>query len=98
VQDHNGTRIAAPEVNQVIDQMLAREIDVLVIDPAVSFHSVPENDNSAMDMFAKEWGKIADRTKKRGLGRRGRLGMEFCELAKDLVRTPVRQQIKLSLP
>jgi hypothetical protein len=53
MQDRNGTRIAKPDVEQIIAQMLARKIDVLVIDPAVSFHSVPENDNTAIDAFAK---------------------------------------------
>jgi hypothetical protein len=62
VQEKNGTRIIRPVVDEVIEQMLEREIDLLVIDPAVSFHSVPENDNTAMDMFAKEWGRIADKT------------------------------------
>jgi hypothetical protein len=62
VQDRNGTRIAKPDVEQIIKQMLERKIDLLVIDPAVSFHSVPENDNTAIDMFAKEWAYIADRT------------------------------------
>jgi AAA domain/Bifunctional DNA primase/polymerase, N-terminal len=62
VHEKNGTRIIRPVVDEVIEQMLEREIDLLVIDPAVSFHSVPENDNTAMDMFAKEWGRIADKT------------------------------------
>jgi RecA-family ATPase len=37
------------------------KIDVLLIDPFVSCHEVSENDNSAMDMIVKEWGKVADR-------------------------------------
>jgi AAA domain len=62
VHDKNGTRIAIPEVNQVIDQMLEHQIDVLLIDPVVSFHSVPESDNVGMDKFMKAWGDIADKT------------------------------------
>jgi hypothetical protein len=62
VQDGKSTRIVKPEVDQVIAQMLALKIDVLTIDPAVSFHSIPENDNTAMDMFAKEWNYIAGKT------------------------------------
>jgi AAA domain len=61
-QDRNGTRIAEPDVEQIIRQMKARQIDVLIIDPAVSFHSVSENDNGAIDAFAKEWAYIADQT------------------------------------
>jgi RecA-family ATPase len=36
-------------------------LDVLIIDPLVSFHSVPENDNGAMDVLIKDgFGAIAD--------------------------------------
>ena len=38
-----------------------RKIDVIVIDPFVSSHEVPENDNTAQDMVVKEWGRVADR-------------------------------------
>jgi hypothetical protein len=39
------------------------KLDVLVIDPLVSFHSVPENDNGAMDVVIKEgFGAIAGST------------------------------------
>jgi hypothetical protein len=33
---------------------------VVVIDPFVSCHHVPENDNGAQDMVVKEWGRVAD--------------------------------------
>ena len=33
----------------------------MVIDPFVSCHEVAENDNSAMDMVIKEWGRVAER-------------------------------------
>jgi AAA domain len=33
---------------------------VLVIDPFVSCHEIEENDNSAIDMVAKEWSRVAD--------------------------------------
>ena len=35
--------------------------DVLIIDPFVSSHEVPENDNGAMDRIVKEWGRVAQR-------------------------------------
>src|SRR3546814_8795977 len=42
------------------DRLLARQIDVLTVDPLVSSHGLSdENDNSAMDMVAKQWGRIA---------------------------------------
>jgi len=31
-----------------------------VIDPFVSCHEVPENDNTAQDMVVKEWGRVAE--------------------------------------
>ncbi len=40
--------------------LLRRRIDVLVIDPFVSSHAVSENDNPAIDMVTKEWGRISD--------------------------------------
>lgn len=48
-------------VDSLVAEIIARKIDVLIIDPFVSCHEVQENDNSAMDMVVKEWGKVADR-------------------------------------
>lgn len=39
----------------------ARKIDVLVLDPFVSVHSVQENDNGAIDAIVKRLGLVADR-------------------------------------
>lgn len=54
------TKIATPIVDAIIAEIKERQIDVLVIDPFVSSHSVSENDNMAMDMVVKEWARIAD--------------------------------------
>lgn len=56
----NETKIMAPIVEAIIAEIQERKIDVLIIDPFVSSHSVSENDNMAMDMVAKEWARIAD--------------------------------------
>lgn len=40
-------------------EILARGIDVLVVDPFISSHGLPENDNAAIDLVAKEWARIA---------------------------------------
>lgn len=56
-----GTVICSPVVDALVAQIIARKIDVLIIDPFVSCHEVAENDNSAMDMIVKEWGRVADR-------------------------------------
>lgn len=46
------------EIEQAI---IERRIDVLVLDPFVSIHSVPENDNGAIDAIVKRLGIVADR-------------------------------------
>jgi AAA domain len=56
-----GALIARPVVDALMAEIIARKIDVLIIDPFVSCHELPENDNTAMDMIVKEWGKVADR-------------------------------------
>jgi hypothetical protein len=58
----NGASIVLPVVENIISEIMSREIDVLSIDPFVSCHMVSENDNQAMDMVVKEWAKVADRT------------------------------------
>jgi AAA domain-containing protein len=57
----NGAQIIRPVVDSIIAELLERKIDIIKIDPFVSSHAVPENDNNAMDMIVKEWGKVAER-------------------------------------
>lgn len=56
----NGTRIIRPIVDALIEELKAREIDVLILDPFVSSHRISENDNGAIDMVSKQWAAIAD--------------------------------------
>lgn len=58
----DGTRINAPVISALVDQLRDKAIDVLVVDPFVSSHSVPENDNTAIDLVAKQWAKVASIT------------------------------------
>jgi len=60
VSDKNGVKIAAPIVEAVVEQLKRNRIDVMIIDPFVSTHGVPENDNGAIDKVAKLWAHIAD--------------------------------------
>ena len=46
---------------EIENAILERQIDVLQLDPFVSVHSVPENDNGAIDNVVKRLGKVADR-------------------------------------
>ncbi len=51
--------ILRPVVDSLIEELRARRIDVLIIDPFVSCHRVSENDNNAIDRVVKEWGRVA---------------------------------------
>ena len=57
----NGAVIQVPVVSAFVDELLSRQIDVFIIDPFVSCHEVGENDNTAIDMVAKEWARVCQR-------------------------------------
>lgn len=61
-QTSSGAVILAPNVEAVIETIRALRLDVVIIDPFVSSHRVTENDNNAIDLVAKRWGKIAEAT------------------------------------
>ena len=56
-----GAVIARPAIDSLVAEIIERKIDIIKIDPFVSCHEVSENDNQAMDLIVKEWGKVADR-------------------------------------
>ena len=58
----DGAMIARPVVDALIEEMIERRIDVLTVDPFISSHAVSENDNNAIDIVAREWNIIAERT------------------------------------
>jgi AAA domain len=60
-QDKNGFFIVRPMVDALIKTALELQIDVLMADPFVSSHQVPENDNNAIDRVVKEWAYISDK-------------------------------------
>jgi hypothetical protein len=54
-------------LNEIEAEIRAKQIDVFMLDPLVSFHSVAENDNGHMDLLLKEGlGAIASRTETAG--------------------------------
>ncbi|WP_271557817.1 AAA family ATPase [Bradyrhizobium sp. CCBAU 45394] len=61
ITDRAGSRILEPVVDALVAELLARQIDHLVVDPFVSSHDASENDNSAMDCIVKAWGRVAQR-------------------------------------
>ena len=48
---------------EIEEALIARQIDVLIIDPLVSAHLVSENDNGAIDAIIKRLGRVAERAK-----------------------------------
>jgi hypothetical protein len=56
----NGVRLITPVIDSIMAEIIDRHIDVLIIDPFVSSHTVSENDNGRIDKVAKEWSRIAD--------------------------------------
>lgn len=61
IESRDGYSIAVPVVEALVAELIARKIDVLIIDPFVSSHGVSENDNSAIDAVVKTWASIAKR-------------------------------------
>jgi len=53
--------VASESVDAICATIEANKIGVLIIDPFISCHGVPENDNGAIDAVAKVWAQIADR-------------------------------------
>lgn len=56
---NKGTQVNEELVRSLIDSIRDR-IDVVIVDPFISTHSISENDNSGIDMMAKAWGRIAE--------------------------------------
>jgi hypothetical protein len=59
-ETRNGTIVLRPVIDNLVEQIRQHAIDVLDVDPFVSCHEVFENDNSAIDMIAKEWSRVAE--------------------------------------
>ena len=57
--ERNSAKILKPVAKALIAELHSRKIDVLILDPFVSTHSVNENDNAQIDLIIKEWSRIA---------------------------------------
>ncbi len=57
----HGITINRPDVDALAGAIRQNDIDVCIFDPFVSIHAVPENDNGAIDLVAKELAAVADR-------------------------------------
>lgn len=63
VETSEGVRILEPIYEAMKAEIVARGIDVLIVDPFVSSHEVSENDNGRIDKVAKRWKRLASETK-----------------------------------
>jgi hypothetical protein len=52
--------IVRPVIDSLVAEIIRNKVDVVIIDPLISCHEVSENDNGAMDLVAKAWGRVAD--------------------------------------
>lgn len=51
--------VLEPVIDNLVDEIRTNSIDVLIVDPFVSSHALPENDNAAMDAAVKAWARVA---------------------------------------
>ena len=63
-----GSRQTSEEENKAIfsalvESIVARDIEILILDPFVSTHAEQENDNSAIDYVSKLWAQVAKKAK-----------------------------------
>ena len=61
--DKTGLKIAHPVIDALREEIIAKQIDVLIIDPFVSSHEVSENDNVKINAVLRQWAKLADATR-----------------------------------
>lgn len=59
-QTKDGTLVAVPVVKALREEIRTRKVDVVVIDPFVKAHRVPENDNGAIDTVCTVFAELAD--------------------------------------
>lgn len=57
-----GDFIVQPDYAQLVSEMKAEAIDLLIIDPFLRSHGVPENDNAAQDEVMRLFAQIAQET------------------------------------
>jgi hypothetical protein len=59
-QEGRDFKVCEPMVSDMLAAIRENEIDIVVVDPFVSTHEVPENDNNLMQRVAKAWRRVAD--------------------------------------
>ena len=57
---HGQIEMATPLIDGLIYALREAKVDVLILDPFVSVHAVPENDNGSMDAVVAAWNYVAE--------------------------------------
>jgi hypothetical protein len=60
--ERHGVKVAEPVVAALRRTIQANKIDVVIIDPFVSSHGVPESDNGAINAVCRQWAMLAEET------------------------------------
>lgn len=61
VRNRQGELVASPIVDPLVDELKARGISVLIVDPFVQSHAAEENRNEEMNLVMALWGRVATR-------------------------------------
>lgn len=61
-QGDGGAFIVTPDYQLLVDEMRREQIDLLIVDPFLRSHGVPENDNGAQDEVMRLFAQIAQET------------------------------------
>jgi hypothetical protein len=62
IDSREGVKIAKPIVDAIRTEITEKQIDVMIVDPFVASHAVPENDNGKIAAVARQWASIAEET------------------------------------
>jgi hypothetical protein len=54
------TIVVRPVVDAISRELQERQVDLLLVDPFVNCHGVPENDNGSINLVAKTWVRLAE--------------------------------------
>lgn len=59
-QEGRDLKIVEPFIDDMVNEIRRREIDVVILDPFVSTHEAQENDNGSMQRVTAAWVRVAD--------------------------------------
>lgn len=58
--DNHGTSVVTPEVGLMVEYCKRHKIVYVCCDPFITFHNVPENDNTNIDIAARQFSRVAN--------------------------------------